>query len=173
LAALRAALGAARRDLDGRLLRLHEGGFCESAGGSCPLARLAEDGDAALRAFLSREGKDACLAVLGGGSVNPGRGDAELTWTDPSSREGTRFVEEALPPGGLRLEDTRLLAVESVAPDGLEAGEHSTGGGLRAAAAGGGAAHTATVLPRHRGAVRRYFERGAGSDGEGAGGGER
>ncbi|HUX00356.1 MAG TPA: hypothetical protein VMY35_05185, partial [Phycisphaerae bacterium] len=57
------------------------------------------------------------------------------------------------------LKENRLVGVSIGAPT-VEAPADPTGqGGLDGAAAGGGSAHVHTVLPRHRGSVKRYFER--------------
>jgi hypothetical protein len=81
----------------------------------------------------------------GKGGVDRGRGDAALTWTDGSKEDGAQFKEKTLPPSG------------SAAPDAkASAAAH---GALNNASAGGGSAYTLTVLPRHKGAVKRYFEK--------------
>jgi predicted transcriptional regulator len=95
----------------------------------------------------------------GKGGLDRGRADAAMTWTDGSSEKGAKFKEKVLPPSSLAgLKDSQLVGLSATAPqvatDGVAA--H---GALNSAASGGGSAYTQTILPRHRGAVKRYFER--------------
>ena len=64
----------------------------------------------------------ACLAALcntpGSGVISRGRGDAPLTWTDPSSREGAAFKDEALNPSHLPAADqARMEGLSAAAPE--------------------------------------------------------
>jgi hypothetical protein len=95
----------------------------------------------------------------GKGGVDRGRGDAAMTWTDGSSEKGARFKEKVLPPSSVAgLNDTQLVGLSASAPT-VSAGGVAAHGALNSAASGGGSAYTQTILPRHRGAVRRYFDR--------------
>jgi len=110
------------------------------------------------------EGGDSLQAWLqggaGSGGVDRGRGDAPLTWKDPSTKEGTDFVAKALPPAFVEaMKQSRQIGVSAAAPEVTQEGGASSGGALGGAAAGGGSAQGQVVLPRHKGAVHRYFER--------------
>jgi hypothetical protein len=95
----------------------------------------------------------------GQGGISRGRGDAAMTWQDPSSYEGTEFQEEKLTAEGLAdLRQSQLTGLSSGRPDVGDGDGSSAGGALDPASAGGGSAHTATVLPRHKAAVERYFQ---------------
>ncbi|MBN1918369.1 MAG: hypothetical protein JW889_10690 [Verrucomicrobia bacterium] len=97
----------------------------------------------------------------GSGGVSRGPGPAPLTWKDETGEEGFEYDPQVLPPSDLAaLKSSMLEAVSKGAPR-AGAGESSTPGALEGAAAtpGRGSAHTETVLPRHRGTVRRYFAR--------------
>lgn len=97
----------------------------------------------------------------GNGGISRGRGDAPLTWNMlASSEDGVKYKEQVLPPGQLSaLKDTQIVGLGVGAPQ-LETGAGpSTGGALTNASAGGGSAVNQTVLPRHRAAVQRYFDR--------------
>jgi hypothetical protein len=95
----------------------------------------------------------------GRGGLTEGPGAAELTWGDKSSAEGVKFKEEALPPAAVKaLKESRLAGLGKEAPPD-EKGGPSQPGALGQAAAGGGSANTQVILPRHRPAVERYFER--------------
>ena len=98
------------------------------------------------------------MSQWGKGGVDRGRGDAPMTWTDPSSGKGAKFKEQVLPSSMSSLKDSQLVGRSTGAPEIDKSGAQKSGG-LKGAAAGGGSAFTQTVLPRHRGAVNRYFER--------------
>jgi hypothetical protein len=95
----------------------------------------------------------------GKGGVDRGRGDAAMTWTDGSSEKDARFKEKVLPPSSVAgLNDSKLVGLSASAPTADTSGV-AAHGALNSAASGGGSAYTQTILPRHRGAVRRYFDR--------------
>jgi hypothetical protein len=95
----------------------------------------------------------------GKGGVDRGRGDAAMTWTDGSSEKDARFKEKVLPPSSIAgLNDSQLVGLSASAPTADTSGV-AAHGALNSAASGGGSAYTQTILPRHRGAVRRYFDR--------------
>jgi hypothetical protein len=104
--------------------------------------------------------EEATLQWYGGkGGVDRGRGDAAMTWTDGSSEKGARFKEKVLPPSSVAgLNDSQLVGLSASAPT-VSTGGVAAHGALNSAASGGGSAYTQTILPRHRGAVKRYFDR--------------
>lgn len=169
---LAACLGQCKEGLAGKLARLAEAGLISPQAldkiaelGQCDgtgLAEFLKEGEGAGLGLSCSEQIDLWLAegMPGQGGVDRGRGDAPMTWTDPSSEEGVDFTEQALPPASVAaLKENRLVGVSIGAPT-VEAPADPTGqGGLDGAAAGGGSAHVHTVLPRHRGSVKRYFER--------------
>ena len=82
-----------------------------------------------------------------------------MTWTDGSSEKDARFKEKILPPSSVAgLNDSQLVGLSASAPT-ADTGGVAAHGALNSAASGGGSAYTQTILPRHRGAVRRYFDR--------------
>jgi hypothetical protein len=118
---------------------------------------------AGLAAFLKKNGgkcdlADAMCACRGGVTEGPGH-VAEL-FGDKSSEEGFKFKEEALPPAELKaLKDSQLTGMSSAAPQTAPKSGPAVAEALKGAAAGGGSANAATVLPQHRAAVERYFDR--------------
>jgi hypothetical protein len=128
---------------------------CKKAG-QCPSSE-------ALAAFLCESGGECdsfgALAVsYCRGGVTRGRGDAPMTWTDPSVEDGAKFKEEVLPPSS-NLSDAQLVGVSRAAPD-LSGDDVVAGQGALAGALGsGGSAHSRVVLPRHQSTVRRFFSR--------------
>jgi hypothetical protein len=96
----------------------------------------------------------------GRGGITRGRGDAPMTWKDPTTDDGAQFKAQTLPPASMaQLKDARSLGVSLGAPEEADPASTSTGGALSGRETGDSSAQTHKVLPRHRGAVRRYFER--------------
>ena len=119
----------------------------ESCAGSCP------NGEE--RPGCEGEGEGA---GEGTGSPERGRGDAEMSWTNPAELGESKYDDNAkeLKPGN-NAEEGKLG--ESISQEDPTAkGEASRRG---AAAIGGRSAGTSikrTVAPRHRGTVKRFFE---------------
>jgi DNA-binding transcriptional MocR family regulator len=94
----------------------------------------------------------------GRGGISRGRGDAAMTWTDGTSEKNAKFKERELPPSfAAGLKDSQLVGLSASEPAIQKT--LAAHGALIDAAKGGGSAHTATILPRHKGAVKRYFDR--------------
>ncbi len=166
-----AACKACKGDRQAMIARLVEGKLVE--------AKLAEAGEqageadvAALVQWLEENQGDcagAKLAALckgrgslkpGEGGIHRGRGDAPMTWQDPTSEQGAKYKAEALPPASLAaLKDSKLMGVSVGDPTRQEAWGPAQAGALGGAATGGGSAHTHVILPKHRGSVERYFDR--------------
>ena len=133
---------------------------CER-GGSCDGKELAD--------FLEKnEGKMSVAQLMrlwslknrpGKGGTNQGPAPTELTFGKPSPEIAKQLKEEALPPAALAdLKESKLRGVSPSAPK-VDRGGKASSGALAGAATGGGSANTQVVLPRHRGAVERYFSR--------------
>jgi hypothetical protein len=118
-----------------------------------------------LAEFLKKNGCkgglcDAMGNCPGRGGVNEGPGVAELQFGEGTSAEGAKFHEEALPAGDLAaLKDSQMIGVSTATPERDKQSPAPVSGGLQSAAPGGGSANAAVVLPQHRGAVGRYFDR--------------
>jgi hypothetical protein len=81
-----------------------------------------------------------------------------LTFGD-KSKDDDKFKEETLPPAALQsLKETQIQAITRGSPGKEQPGD-AAAGALEGSAAGGGSANSQIVLPRHRGAVERYFDR--------------
>jgi hypothetical protein len=105
--------------------------------------------DDAVAAWYERQGR---------GGISRGRGDAAMTWTDGTSEKNAKFKERELPPSfAAGLKDSQLVGLSASEPTVQKT--LSAHGALIDAAKGGGSAHTATILPRHKGVVKRYFDR--------------
>jgi hypothetical protein len=132
--------------------------------GVCKKAGLSPNPDA-LAAFLAENGSDAIaleilIEMLGNGGVDRGRGDAPLTWKDPSDENDIGFKEQTLPPSQLSaMKDAQLVGMSKAAPEVTGDKATVTTGALNPAAAGGGNARAQVILPSHKGAVNRFFKR--------------
>ena len=99
------------------------------------------------------------LSLPGKGGVDRGPAPAELTFGKPTEETKHDFKEQALPPGAVAdLKQSKLQGVSPSAPK-VEPGGTASSGALAGAASGSGSANTQVVLPRHKVAVERYFER--------------
>ena len=83
-----------------------------------------------------------------------------MTWNDGTTEEGAKFQTEALPLSNIAsLEDSEIVGLSIGALSVETSSSPPKSGRLSGATAGGGSSVTQTVLPRHKGAVKRYFER--------------
>lgn len=143
------------------LASMEDLGKCESMGGS-QAGMSSQD----IARMLSQNMNDMTpqeiinLLMTGAGGINRGPGDAPMTWNDnPSSSENTAFKDQVLPPAELAaIKDAQRVGLSATAPEATEGQANSQGGVLNASAATGSAANQ-TVLPRHRDAVKKYFQR--------------
>lgn len=133
-------------------------GKCNSAG-MCP-------NPGALAAFLCKEcsGTNSLAGLVKSycrsAGVSRGRGDAPMIWQDPSSFDGTKTKDLMLPMGSLAgMKDAQFVGVSRSAPEVTGGDEAAGQGALKSAKAGGGSAKVHQVLPRHKGAVKRFFSR--------------
>jgi hypothetical protein len=158
------ALGQGKSALNQKLSKLSQSGMINpnSLKGGAQANRRDNSG---LARFLKENAEKMSVeeATLqwceGKGGVDRGRGDAAMTWTDGSSEKDAKFKEKVLPPSSVAgLNDSQLVGISASAPVVSTSGV-AAHGALNSAASGGGSAYTQTVLPRHRGAVKRYFDR--------------
>jgi hypothetical protein len=97
----------------------------------------------------------------GRGGTSRGPGAAKLNFDNETKEEGLKFKEETLPEGAITSLKSRVIGVSRGAPEKEPKVGDAGSGALGDAKAGGGSANTQVVLPRHRGAVERYFDRPA------------
>ena len=94
------------------------------------------------------------------GAITRGPGHVPMTWSEGTPTDGAKFKAEVLPLSNLAsLEDSEVIGLSSAAPSVEKSSTAPRSGGLSGASAGGGSSFKQIVLPRHKGAVRRYFER--------------
>jgi cell division protein FtsB len=158
------ALGQGKSALNQKLSKLSQSGMINpnSLKGGAQANRRDNSG---LARFLKENAEkmsvdEATLEWCAGkGGVDRGRGDAAMTWTDGSSEKDAKFKEKVLPPSSVAgLNDSQLVGLSASAPT-VDTSGVAAHGALNKTASGGGTAYTQTVLPRHRGAVKRYFDR--------------
>jgi hypothetical protein len=153
-------------DLSRQVERMHKAGLIDAEllskclkAGECDCEGLREY----LKNCASLNDLKSLCKKGGRGGITRGPGAAELTFEEPGSENGFKFKEEVLPPGALaslKGPQTNLPAnrpAQVVIHD--KAGGPASSGALGKSAAGGGSANTEQLLPRHRAAVERYFER--------------
>ena len=143
-----------------RMQQMLQQGLCQSSAG------LRPGSDESLKKFL--EENPGCTNLMmcagisprGGYGVNRGPGTAPISWLGDSSEEGVGFKEQMLPTSKLdSLANSELVGESLGAPEADTGAAGSTGGGLEGAQASDSAAAVHAVLPRHRGAVDRFFMR--------------
>ena len=157
-----AALRFTKRDIYDRLVELHAVNLidlktlkaCEKLG------QCNSDG---LAAFLAENADSKSVVECIGGwcrGIGRGPGHAPMTWSDGTTEEDAKFKAEALPLSDIAsLEDSEIVGLSIGTPSVNTSSLPSQSGGLSSATAGGGSSFNQTVLPRHKGAVKRYFER--------------
>jgi hypothetical protein len=94
----------------------------------------------------------------GRGGVTRGRGDAELTWGDEADKQGTKFKEVVLPKGMLDQPKDDIVAIQKTAPNEEAADSAPRSAPRDDEAAAGQATWNRKLNPRHRSAVRKYFD---------------
>ena len=158
------ALGRGKSSLNQKLSKLKKSGMINP--GSLKGGAQANHRDnSGLAKFLKENAEKVSVdeALLqwceGKGGVDRGRGDAAMTWTDGASEKDAKFKEKLLPPSSVAgLKDSQLVGLSASAPT-VDTSGVAAHGALNNTASGGGSAYTQTILPRHRGAVKRYFDR--------------
>jgi len=158
------ALRLTKSDIYDQLMKLHAVNLIdlETLKACEQLGQYSSDG---LAAFLAENAENMSIAqCISGwcrsGGINRGRGDAPMTWSDGTTEEGAKFKAEALPLSDIAsLEDSELVGLSIAAPSVETSSPPPKSGRLGGATAGGGSSFNQTVLPRHKGAVKRYFER--------------
>lgn len=145
--------------------------------GAQALARakaISEAAAARLRLALAKgecsgDALGMCLALAGcpgRGGVSRGPGPAVLTWRDQDDQTGLAYQPGQIESESVNPEDSVVIASMQRPPEPGEDGEASSSGGvIDPSHASPASAAGAITLPRHRDAVRRYFERGKAKEG--------
>ena len=157
-----AALRFTKSDIYDRLVQLHEVNLIDlETLKACE--KLGQCDSEGLAAFLAENADSMSIVECIGGwcrGIGRGPGHAPMTWNDSATEEGAKFKTEALPLSNIAsLEESELVGLSAAAPSVETSSVPPESGGLSGATAGGGSSVTQTVLPRHKGAVKRYFER--------------
>ena len=113
----------------------------------------------------SESGQPGIMVVdpkQGGASGQPGRdgGSAPLNFSRQSSEHQLKFKDEALPtPAATALEDSVAIGMAVSAPQTEQVSGESPSGQVDWQKSEKSGGESDIILPRHRSAVRRYFER--------------
>lgn len=126
----------------------------DGQGGDCTNALLA-----LLAAGSGDSGQDPSSGLPGKGGIDRGRGDAPLTWSDGTAEAGAAFKAQALPSSAAAQIKENVRVGVSVAAPAVSGRKETTTPGALTVGPDGVTAHGQAVLPRHRGAVRRFFDR--------------
>jgi chemotaxis protein histidine kinase CheA len=93
-----------------------------------------------------------------GWAVNRGRDDAPMIWSPPTSEDDAKFTEQLLLDATLQaMKDSALVGTSPLAPTVTDNSRVTSPGNTASAAAAPAGAVTHQLLPRHRKAVRKYF----------------
>ncbi len=119
-----------------------ENGQCENCGKDC------EGGQC-----------EACNGNKPGrGGISRGRGDAEMAWGDESDETGIKFQEAVLPPGMQEDPKDEVIGITRSEPEVDPATGVSRGAARATDPATGRETWDRKLRPRHRGAVRKFFD---------------
>ena len=167
LKAISAALRLSKGNISDRLANLNKVNLIElDTLKACE--KLGQCNSEGLAAFLADNSEKMAASEGVGlwcrnalGAINRGPGHVPMIWSEGgTSADGAKFKAEVLPLSNIAsLEDSEVIGLSSAAPTVEKSGVTPRSGGLNGATAGGGSSFTQTVLPRHKGAVKRYFER--------------
>ncbi len=94
----------------------------------------------------------------GRGGATRGGGAAKLTWGDEAELNGAKFKEIILPPGTPDQPDKEIISQSASAPEVEPASSAPRTAGRTAGAESGRQTWNRTLSPRHRAAVRHYFD---------------
>ena len=119
-----------------------KGGKCE---GECEGENSSED----------REERDG---DPGRGGVTRGGSPTELTWGDEAQANGAKFKEIVLPPGTPDQANKEIISQSASAPEVEPAPTAPRMAGQAAGPETGRQTWNRTLSPRHRAAVRKYFD---------------
>ena len=124
----------------------------DKAGDRARLARYLRD--------HRREGLTEALAQWrgGNGGVDRGPGVAPLFFGEKSDPQGAGWKDQELASADAAMANSHVIGVSASAPEPAHP-QLSSAGALTGAKGGAGSAFTPVVLPRHRGTVKRFFER--------------
>ena len=170
LKAISTALRLSKSDINDRLAELYALNLIDLETLKAA-ERLGQCDSAGLAAFLAENADSkSVIQSIGGWCRGVGRspgdtpvrgpGNAPMTWTDGTPEEGAKFKTETLPLSDIAsLEDSEIVGLSVGAPSAETSNRPPQSGALSGATAGGGSSVSQTILPRHKGAVKRYFER--------------
>jgi hypothetical protein len=149
---------SAKKMFDSRLIDSDQLKKCE---GDCPDGKELSEYLKRGRSLKEAMGKQERKEQRGNGGLgDDGPGKTPLEFGDRASADGAKFREEKLPLSQLKsLKDNTQSGVSSAVPKKENGAEPPRSGSLAGATAGGGSSNSANVLPQHKAAVGKYFDR--------------
>ncbi|MEZ4524490.1 MAG: hypothetical protein R2941_01030 [Desulfobacterales bacterium] len=155
-------MAAMKEKMQGKLESLEKAGLAQFKPGESPAQGQSETSE--LADFLKENGENLCAKDVlgfmpGKGGTDRGRADAIMTWKEMSPEATAGFKEETIPLSQVRAEQKNLLM--GISPGNPEPNAEAVPvlpGALSDTPAGFGSPVIRKTLPRHRQAVRRYFD---------------
>lgn len=96
-------------------------------------------------------------SIPGQGGITRGRADAELTFGDESTKDGTKIKDVILPPGTLDQPKDDVLGVTRTAPKVEPGARSQTTGDRTIEATAGHESWNRRLSPKHRNVVQKFF----------------
>ncbi len=164
-------MAAMKEKMRGKLESLEKAGLAQFKPGESPAQGQSETSE--LAAFLKENAQnlsseDILGFMPGKGGTDRGRGDAVMTWKEMSPEATAGFKEETIPLSEVRTaRENLLMGISKGKPETNADAVPVLPGALSETPAGFGSPVIRKTLPRHREAVRRYFDpQEKGTDGE-------
>ena len=154
-----------------RLERMEKAGLAQPGSGKSPAKSQTDTSE--LADFLKENAEnlsaeDVLSFMPGKGGTDRGRGDAIMTWKEMSPEATAGFKEETIPLSQVgAAQENLLMGITQGTPEQNTKSVPVSPGMLSDTPAGTGSAIIRQTLPRHKEAIRRYFDpQEKGPDGE-------
>ncbi|MGE0086896.1 MAG: hypothetical protein AB7S75_21020 [Desulfococcaceae bacterium] len=168
---LKTGMQEMKEQISGKLERMEKAGLAQSMPGKSPSEGQADTSE--LAAFLKENAEnlsaeDVMNFMPGKGGTDRGRADAVMTWKEMSPEATAGFKEETIPLSEVSAaQENLLMGISQGKPEPNADAVPVSPGMLSDTPAGAGSAIIRRTLPRHKEAVRRYFDpQEKGQDGE-------
>ena len=151
-----------KEQMRSRLERMEKAGLSQSEPGKSPSEGQADTSE--LAAFLKENAEnlsaeDVLHFMPGKGGTDRGRADAVMTWKEMSPEATAGFKEETIPLSEVSAaQENLLMGISRGKPEQNADALPVSPGMLSDTPAGSGSAIIRRTLPRHKEAVRRYFD---------------
>jgi hypothetical protein len=120
--------------------------------------KKCKDGQCECKGNCSSDDREERDGKPGRGGVTRGGSPTELTWGDEAQANGAKFKEIVLPPGTPDQANKEVISQSASAPEVEPAADAPRAAGQAAGPETGRQTWNRTLSPRHRAAVRKYFD---------------